>query len=217
MQNPLESEETAFRFVLGALVYFAPIVLAAWIATWLGVIVFVVMSVAAFVALRRKSAAVPAVISTERAAVEDTRRILVVTDALPIGPRLREAIERFAETVTEDVLLIYAVTRPAAAGGDGGGAGLPDAEALAAAVNGLRSGGINARGAVAPGAVLDALEDALRRHDVDHVVISITVARSPAGGEPLSPPRSLAAGAVAASARTLFGGAVTMIVEDTEH
>ena len=45
MQNPLESEEAAFRFVLGTIVYFAPIVVAAWIATWLGVIVFVVMSV----------------------------------------------------------------------------------------------------------------------------------------------------------------------------
>ena len=86
MQNPLESEEAAFRFVLGALVYFAAIVVAAWIATWLGVIVFVVMSVLAFVVLRRGTASVPPVVSTERAAVEDTRRILVVTDALPVGP-----------------------------------------------------------------------------------------------------------------------------------
>ena len=72
MQNPLESEEAAFRFVLGALAYFAPIVVAAWIATWLGVIVFVVMSVIAFVVLRRHTAAAPRVVSTERAAVEDT-------------------------------------------------------------------------------------------------------------------------------------------------
>ena len=86
MQNPLESEEAAFRFVLGALVYFAAIVVAAWIATWLGVIVFVVMSVLAFVVLRRGTASAPPVVSTERAAVEDTRRILVVTDTLPVGP-----------------------------------------------------------------------------------------------------------------------------------
>ena len=86
MQNPLESEEAAFRFVLGALVYFAAIVVAAWIATWLGVIVFVVMSVLAFVVLRRGTASEPPVVSTERAAVDDTRRILVVTDTLPVGP-----------------------------------------------------------------------------------------------------------------------------------
>ena len=217
MQNPLESEETAFRFVLGALVYFAPIVLAAWIATWLGVLAFVVMSVGAFVVLRRKTASVPAVVSAERAAVDDTRRILVVTDALPIGPRLREAIERLAEPVTEDVLLTYAVAPPAATGGDGDGTGLPAAEALVAAVDGLRAGGINARGSVASGGVLAALEDALRRHDADHVVISITVAGSPGDPEPGSGPRSLAADAdaVAAAAATLFGGRVTTIVEHT--
>src|SRR6476646_9677516 len=72
MQNPLDSEEAAFRFVLGAIVYFVPIVIAAWIATWLGVIVFVVMSVLAFVALRRGTSSAPAVASTERAAVSDT-------------------------------------------------------------------------------------------------------------------------------------------------
>ena len=72
MQNPLESEEAAFRFVLGALLYFAPIVVAAWIATWLGVLVFVVMSVVAFVVLRRQTASAPPEVSTERAAVEDT-------------------------------------------------------------------------------------------------------------------------------------------------
>ena len=72
MQSPLESEEAAFRFVLGALVYFAPIVVAAWIATWLGVIAFIVMSVIAFVVLRRGTASEPPVVSTERAAVEDT-------------------------------------------------------------------------------------------------------------------------------------------------
>src|SRR5690349_5545920 len=72
MQNPLESEEVAFRFVLGAIVYFVPIVVAAWIATWLGVIAFVGMSVLAFVVLRRGAASVPPVVSTERAAVSDT-------------------------------------------------------------------------------------------------------------------------------------------------
>jgi membrane protein implicated in regulation of membrane protease activity len=72
MRNPLESEESAFRFVLGAIVYFAAIVVAAWIATWLGVIVFVVMSALAFVVVRRGTTSGPPPVSTERAAVEDT-------------------------------------------------------------------------------------------------------------------------------------------------
>ena len=52
MRNPLASEETAFHYVLGTVAYFAPIVLAAWIAMWLGVVVFVVMTVAAVLVIR---------------------------------------------------------------------------------------------------------------------------------------------------------------------
>ena len=183
MQNPLESEEAAFRFVLGALVYFAAIVVAAWIATWLGVIVFVVMSVLAFVVLRRGTASEPPVVSTERAAVDDTRRILVVTDTLPVGPGLRAAILRLAEPVTEDVLLICAVVPPAAgqAGVDADGPSGPSEE-LEAALHELRAAGINARGSLAVSDPLRALEDALRGFEADEVVLSITNhGRSPQG------------------------------------
>jgi hypothetical protein len=51
MRNPLESEEAAFRYVLGAVVYFVPIAIAAWIATWLGLVVFVGMTIAAIVVI----------------------------------------------------------------------------------------------------------------------------------------------------------------------
>jgi len=72
MRNPLESEETAFRYVLGTVAYFVPIAIAAWIATWLGIVVFVVMTVAAFRVIvgGRKSQA-PAE-PLPPAAVEDT-------------------------------------------------------------------------------------------------------------------------------------------------
>ena len=52
MRKPLASEETAFHYVLGTVAYFAPIVAAAWIATWLGVVVFVVMTIAAILVIR---------------------------------------------------------------------------------------------------------------------------------------------------------------------
>ena len=162
MQNPLESEEAAFRFVLGTLLYFAPIVVAAWIATWLGVIVFVVMSALAFVALRRRTASEPPVVSTERAAVEDTRRILVITDTLPVGSRLREAILRLTAPVAEDVLLICADASSPATEGGGVGAGRATPEALETALHELRAAGINARGSVVARDPLPALEDALR-------------------------------------------------------
>ena len=44
MANPLRSEAAAFRFLLLTIGYFALIALAAWINTWLGVAVFVVLT-----------------------------------------------------------------------------------------------------------------------------------------------------------------------------
>ena len=216
MQNPLGSEEAAFRFVLGALVYFAAIVVAAWVATWLGVIVFVVMSVLAFVALRRGTASVPPVVSTERAAVEDTRRILVVTDALPLGPGLRRAILRVTGTVTDDVLLIYAVAPSAAgAGGADGGGPSGTSEDLENALQELRAAGINARGSLAVGDTLRALEDALRGFDANEVVLSITTAAGrPMAGSDAVAPSAPSGQDFAEAARSLFDGPVTAIVDD---
>jgi hypothetical protein len=198
VHNPLESEEAAFRFVIGAIAYFAPIVVAAWIATWLGVIVFVVMSALAFVVVRRGTASAPPVVSTERAAVDDTHQILVVTDAMTIGPRLREAILALAEGVTEDVLLICAVGPPAAAEHGGEVAGNPRAEELEATLGELRSAGINARGSVAVADPVRALEAALQTSDADELVISVTTASTEDLVE---------------AARSLFAGHVTAIVE----
>ena len=52
MRNPLKDEETAFRVVLGTIAYLALIVLASWLATWLGVVVFIVLTVIAVWILR---------------------------------------------------------------------------------------------------------------------------------------------------------------------
>jgi len=216
MQNPLESEEAAFRFVLGALVYFAAIVVAAWVATWLGVIVFVVMSVLAFVVLRRGTASEPPVVSTERAAVDDTRRILVVTDTLPVGPGLQRAILRLTETVTEDVLLIRALAPSASGGGgsDGGGPSVPSEE-LEATLQELRAAGINARGSIAVSDPLRALEDALRGFEADEVVLSITTtAARPTPGAGALAPFAPSAQEIAEAARSFFNGPVTAIVDE---
>ena len=197
MQNPLESEEAAFRFVLGTLVYFAPIVIAAWIATWLGVIVFFVMSVVAFGVVRRGTASAPPVVSTERAAVEDTRRILVIIDTLPIGPGLRDALLSFSEPATEDVLLICAVAPSAAGSGHAEVAGLACPDALETALHELRAAGINARGSIAARDPLHAIEEALREFDADEVVIAVDN--------------------VATAARSLFDGPVTEIAAESRE
>ena len=44
MRNPLRSEAEAFRFLLLTIGYFALIVIGAWINTWVGVAVFIVLT-----------------------------------------------------------------------------------------------------------------------------------------------------------------------------
>ena len=219
MQNPLESEEAAFRFVLGAIVYFAPIVVAAWIATWLGVIVFVVMSVLAFVVLRRGTASVPPRgvdrAGGRRGHAPDPRRHRRVARR---PGACDEAIVRLTATVTEDVLLICAVAPSAAEAGSRWWRPFGDgdqSEELEAALHELRAAGINARGSLAVRDPLQALEDALRGFDADEVVLSITttVGRPTAGAdalEPSAPPVQ----DVAEAARSHFDGPVTAIVDD---
>ena len=97
MRNPLKNEENAFRFVLGTIVYLALIVLASWLATWLGVVAFVVLTVAALGLLRGGAKPPPPTHHVDHAAVEDTRRILVVANETLEGARLHEEIVRLAD------------------------------------------------------------------------------------------------------------------------
>jgi len=169
VRNPLQNEESAFRFVLGTIAYFVPIVVASWIATWLGVVTFV--AVTAFVILRarrgwagRQALAPP---GDARAAVEDTLRILVVGDETLLGVRLREAVLLLADGVAEDVLIVCPSVE--ALPGDGSDAG---AELLRLAVAAFRAAGVNARGETSPLDPLGALEEVLRHFAADEVVIS---------------------------------------------
>ena len=166
MRNPLQDEESAFRFVLGTIAYFAPIVVASWIATWLGVVTFV--AVTAFVLVqarrgwtRRPSPPPP---GDARAAVEDTLRVLVVGTETLLGARLREAVLLLADGVAEDVLIVC--PRVEASPGDG------RSELLALAVEAFREAGVNVRGETSPLDAIGALEDALLRFTADEVVIS---------------------------------------------
>ena len=53
MQNPVRSEEAAFRFLLLVIVYLGLIAIASIIATWIGLVAFVLETVAVVVWLLR--------------------------------------------------------------------------------------------------------------------------------------------------------------------
>ncbi len=174
MRNPLKNEETAFRFVLGTIVYLALIVLASWLATWLGVVVFIMLSLAAVALLRGGAKPPPTTHHVDRSQVEDTRRILVVANETLEGARLHEEIDSDggrrrrgrarrlpgAQLAPADVVLRRG-RRPR------GGR-----ERLRSTLEDLTAAGVNVRGEIGDGDPLQALEDALRGFAADAIVIS---------------------------------------------
>ena len=200
MRNPIQDEDAAFRLVLGTIAYLAPIVVASWIATWLGVAVFVVASVVAVRVVRAGTASSPVASGPERAAVEDTHRILVVTEA-PESPGLQEALVRRADGIAADLLLVcpFAPSRAEGRGADDDDGRAVAGERLRLALERLRAAGLHARGELAASDPLGALEGALSGFTADELVIWT---RAP-GDSPW-----LERGVVQA-ARRLFDGPVT--------
>ena len=169
MRNPLENEEAAFRFVLGTIAYLTPIVVASWISTWLGVVVFVAVTGIVVYRLSRGASRRPPP-STEaaaRAAVEDTRRILVIANETLPGERVLDVVVRLADGVAEDVLVVCPVgAQPTRGDADAA------AERLRSALGELRAAGIGARGETSDSDPLSALEYTLGSFRADEVVIS---------------------------------------------
>jgi len=175
-RNPFRSEAEAYRFLLLTVGYFALIVVAASLATWLGVVVFVVLSAAAaFFWLRSRSnepALRPAVPARETP--EDERRILVIANETVGGPELREILRRKAEGVNERILVVCPAlnsqVRTWTSDEDGARAAAQDR--LNASLARLRQDGVQANGEVGDGDPLQAIEDAVRTFRPDEIVIS---------------------------------------------
>lgn len=174
MQNPFKSEEAAFRFVLGTIVYFALIVAASLIATWLALIVFVVLTVAALARLRGGAKSQPRREHVEHVAVEDTWRVLVIANETLQGHGLRNEIVRMADGVAEDVLVVCPAlnSKVRTWTSDEDGARGAAADRLQAALEALEGAGLRVRGEIGDGDPLQALEDALRSFSADAIVIS---------------------------------------------
>jgi hypothetical protein len=174
MINPLRSEEEAFRFVIGALVYFGAIGGAAAIDKWAGLVVFIVLTTAVvvwWVRARRDEAPSK---QTPRPHAENERRILVVANETVGGEMLRRMILSKSEGADEQVLVVVpALNSPLRHwASDDDGARAAAATRLEQSLERLKGAGVEAAGEVGDGDPLQAMADALRTFGADEIVIS---------------------------------------------
>jgi GABA permease len=173
MKNPLRDEASAFQVVLVTLGGAVLVVLAAWVNTWLGLVVFLALVVVALWAIRGGMRPRP----PQAHVVHDggpSRKILVVANETVGGDELRELLGRKAEGVSEDVLLVCPAlnTRVKTWTSDEDGARAAAQERLDECLARLRDAGVSARGDIGDGDPLQALEDALRTFPADEIVVS---------------------------------------------
>ena len=174
MRNPFRNEADAFRLVLLSVGYFALIVIAAAINTWLGVAVFVLLTLVAVAALVRARREPPRRTAPIPPSPAGERWILVIANETVAGERLREEIRRRSEGVTERVRVVCpALVSPVryfASDEDAGRARAQDR--LEQSLEQLRTVGVTAEGEVGDADPLTAIEDALRIFGADEVIIS---------------------------------------------
>ena len=172
MKNPLRDEAAAFKLVWLSLGYFGLIALASWISTWLGLAVFVVLSIAALVALRggrqRRGS-----LRVERSDVDDTHRLLVVANETVGGRELLDLVCRRARPGTSVLVLSPALnTRVRTWTSDEDGAREAAQQRLDASIDQLAAVGVQAQGEIGDGDPVQAVEDALRSFPADEIVLS---------------------------------------------
>jgi len=175
MRNPFRSEAEAFRFLLLTIVYFALIVIGAVIDKWVGLGVFIVLSLIAgyFAFIRDRNERPPRVAPT-LPHPEDERRILVVANETVGGRALREVIRQRSQGRRGNVLVV-APAQPSPLQhltSDEDRARVDAQGRLDDSLAKLRQAGISARGEVGDSDPLQAIEDALRTFGADEIVIS---------------------------------------------
>jgi hypothetical protein len=175
LANPFRSEAEAYRFLLVTIGYFAAIVLATLIGgRWLGLAVFVVLTVVGLWWLLRRRPEAPVRTAPPRRGAENERRILVIANETVGGATLREEIRRRAESYEEHVLVVCpALNSPLRHwASDEDGARAAAQERLARSLARLSAAGVGARGQVGDAEPLQAMEDALRTFGADEIIIS---------------------------------------------
>jgi hypothetical protein len=173
--NPFRSEAEAFRFLIGAIVYFAAIAIASAVGGWkAGVPVFAVLSaIVIWLWLRARRAERP-IRTAPRPHAPGERRILVIANETVGGRTLRDMIRRRSEGVRAEILVVTpALNSPLRHwASDEDDARAAAQERLDASLRQLASAGLRARGEVGDGDPLQAMEDALRTFGADEIILS---------------------------------------------
>jgi hypothetical protein len=168
------SEAEAYRLLLLTIGYFALIVAGSWINRWLGLAVFIVLSLG--VARRsfgRRNERQPAE-HVEQRGVEGERRILVIANETVQGGALRDCIAEKSKGFRTQVLVVTpALNSPLRRWVSDEDAARADAEVrLAASLEALERLGTHARGEVGDADPVQALDDACRTFGPDEIIIS---------------------------------------------
>jgi hypothetical protein len=175
MKNPLRSEEDAFKFLLGAVAYFAAIAIAGVINAWAGLVVFIVLTAGVlWWWFRARRVEAPRQTASPSRGDPAVRRILVVANETVGGEALREQIEQRGEGRRAQVLVVSpALNSPIRHwASDEDPAREQARRRLETSLQRLRESGIKARGEVGDADPLQALEDAVRTFGPDEIIIS---------------------------------------------
>ncbi len=154
MENPIRSERAAFRMVLLAVVYFGLIGIGSKIDRWVGVAVFVVLTVAGIVWLlrARRGGSEPRAVRRQNSG---ERRILVVAEDDVGGPELLDELRRRAAGRRALVQIVSS------------GSG----ERLAAKLVSMRAAGLDATGEVVDGDPVVAIHEVVLRFRPDELLV----------------------------------------------
>ena len=175
MRNPFRSEAEAFRFLLLTIGYFALIVVGAIIDKWVGLGVFVVLTLfVVYVAFLRGHDEPPPRIAPTLQHDPDERRILVIANETVAGETLHETIRGKSAGYRTNVLVV-APAQPSPlqhfASDDDPGRRAAQ-ERVDASLAKLREAGFSAQGQVGDPDPVQAIEDALRTFGPDEIIIS---------------------------------------------
>jgi hypothetical protein len=174
MRNPLRSEPEAFRFLLLTIGYFALIVIGAAINTWVGVAVFVALTlVAGYFAFSRGRPEPPLRTAADPSPAGESR-ILVIANETVGGRVLTDLISEKSAGSRANVLVVAPtlVTPLERLTSDEDPGRSAAQERLDASLAKLRALGVDASGEIGDVEPLQAIEDALRTFGPDEIIIS---------------------------------------------